>query len=274
MNLIEETALNALQERIGVRFKDVTLLERALTHRSAAMDDPFRNNERLEFVGDSVVGVVVCESLYRLFPHHSEGELAKSKAYVVSEASLAEAAHLLGLEAYVRMSSGEASSGGRRRRSILADSFEALIAAIYLDSGIRAARRVVRQCLLNTMRAAIADQHRGDYKSSLQERIQALYRMTPLYRIIDESGREHDKTFTVEALLDEEVIGTGHGKSKKEAEQAAAHNALLNMPSFSHSQEPGALAPLPTPNVPSKAPAAPHTSGGNAPSHLRKKDKA
>ena len=128
------------------------------------------------------------------------------------------------------MSTGESSSGGRRRRSILSDTFEALIGAIYLDSGISTARRVVRKALKKIMLQAEADHHRGDYKSSLQERTQALFRLAPMYRVVGEIGEEHDKTFAVEAVLRQDVIGSGNGKTKKEAEQSAAHDALLHLP--------------------------------------------
>ncbi|HLK58167.1 MAG TPA: ribonuclease III [Chthonomonadaceae bacterium] len=227
---MDEDALTRLQERLGVRFREVSCLERALTHRSAASENTLDSNERLEFLGDSVVGLVVCENLYRLYPNHSEGELAKSKAYVVSEASLAQAAQAMGLEEFVVMSSGEAQSGGRRRRSILADAFEAVIAAIYLDRGIHVARRVIRNALMPAIRAAAIDQHRGDYKSSLQEQTQALLRQTPCYRILNETGHEHDKTFLAQAVLGETIIGEGKGKSKKEAEQSAAQDALTHLP--------------------------------------------
>ncbi len=223
---MDETALTQLQKRLGVSFREVSRLERALTHRSAATTNHFDSNERLEFLGDSVLGLVVSESLFRLYPQHSEGDLAKSKAYIVSEAALAEAASRLGLEEFVVMSLSEAASGGR---SILADAFEAIIAAVYLDRGIVAARKVVRNALLETLHAAATDQHRHDFKSSLQERTQAAIRKAPLYRIANEAGQEHDKTFLAEAFLDEVRIGTGSGKSKKEAEQAAALDALNHL---------------------------------------------
>lgn len=203
-----------------------------MTHRSAATGNHFDSNERLEFLGDSVLGLVVSESLFQLYPQHNEGDLAKSKAYIVSEAALAEAASRLGLEEFVVMSASEAATGGRRRRSILADSFEAIIAAVYLDRGIVAARKVVRNALLETLHAAATDQHRHDFKSSLQERTQAATRKAPLYRIANEEGQEHDKTFLAEAFLDDIKIGTGTGKSKKEAEQAAALDALNNIVRF------------------------------------------
>jgi ribonuclease III len=229
---MDEGALERLQERLGVRFREIGYLERALTHRSAATENSQESNERLEFLGDSVVGLVISENLFRLFPHYSEGDLAKSKAYVVSETALAEAAQNLGLEEFLVLSPGEAATGGRRRRSILADAFEALIAAIYLDCGIRQAKRVVRNALRDAVQMVSTNEHRGDYKSALQEQTQARARKAPLYRIVSEEGRDHEKTFLVEALVGEQVIGAGTGKSKKEAEQSAAQNALDNLHRF------------------------------------------
>jgi ribonuclease-3 len=241
---MDDTALTQLQERLGVSFRDISWLERALTHRSAATASSFDSNERLEFLGDSVLGLVVSESLFRLYPQHSEGDLAKSKAYIVSEAALAKAASSLGLEEFVVMSVSEAATGGRRRRSILADAFEAIVAAVYLDRGIVAARKMVRDSLLETLHAAATDQHRSDFKSSLQERTQAVTRKAPLYRIANEIGQEHDKTFLAEAFLDDVRIGTGSGKSKKEAEQAAALDALNNISLFLPDAE--AIFPAPS----------------------------
>jgi ribonuclease-3 len=226
---MDSAALERLQERLGVRFKDISRLERALTHRSASVDRPLESNERLEFLGDSVVGLIASEYLFRHFPDYSEGDLAKTKAYIVSEAALADAAMAMGLEEFVVMSPGEAASGGRRRRSILADAFEAVMAAIYLDRGIVQARRVVRRMLTSAIHTVAADQHRRDYKSSLQEHTQAHERITPVYRILQETGQEHDKTFIAQALVGDTVIGEGAGKSKKEAEQAAAQNALARL---------------------------------------------
>lgn len=223
---MDQERLSQLETRLGVRFKDSARFVRALTHRSAAAENAQESNERMEFLGDSVVGLVISEYLFDRFPGYSEGNLAKSKAYIVSETALADAAQKMGLEEFVEMSSGEAASGGRRRRSILADAFEALVAAVYLDCGIRSARRLVRTALKEAIATAIVDEHRRDYKSALQERTQAQFRLTPYYRIAQEQGMEHDKTFQAQALLAEEVIGEGEGKSKKEAEQAAALDAL------------------------------------------------
>jgi len=227
---MDDAALAKLQQRLGVRFGAVSLLARALTHRSAAIENLQDSNERLEFLGDSVLGLVISETLFTRFPGYTEGDLAKSKAYIVSEAALADAALNMGLEEFLVLSLSEAAMGGRGRRSILADAYEAVIAAIYLDRGLEEVRRVVHHTLDKALHTAATEQHRRDYKSALQERTQARNRQTPCYRILCETGQEHDKTFTAEALLGDIVIGEGSGKSKKEAEQAAAHNALEKLP--------------------------------------------
>jgi ribonuclease III len=227
----EADTLQALQERLGVRFRDEAHLLRALRHRSAALavEEPRESNERMEFLGDSIVGVVVCDFLYTRFPEASEGDLAKAKAYLVSEPTLAEAGRELRLDEAVELSASEALSGGRMRRSILADTFEAIVAAVYLDQGIRQARRLVRAALREPMRRAMQGNALRDFKSALQERTQAQRRKTPHYKIADTSGAEHDKTFLAQAMLGTKVLGEGRGKSKKEAEQAAARDALEKM---------------------------------------------
>ena len=228
-NEANDAGLLELQQRLGVQFKNMKRLRRAMTHRSAATENSLDSNERLEFLGDSVVGLVVCENLFKMNPEYSEGDLAKSKAYIVSEAALANAAQEIGLEAYLLMSAGESASGGRRRRSILSDAFEALIAAIYLDCGIVAARRVVKAALKSAFQTVATDEHRRDYKSALQERTQADFHLAPLYHITSEQGREHEKIFIAEARVGTRSLGTGRGGSKKEAEQAAAQDALRNL---------------------------------------------
>ena len=227
--LIEPERMDILQQRLGVQFKDVSRLERALTHRSAATENTLHSNERLEFLGDSVLGLIIAHYLFDNLPEYSEGNLAKSKAYIVSEPILADAAKVLGLDEFVRLSSGESASGGNLRKSILADVFEALVAAIYLDCGLASAQQVVHSALKDAILTAQTEEHRGDYKSALQEQTQAVFKITPHYRIQSETGHEHDKIFTAEAMLAGESIGIGTGKSKKEAERAAALNALRNL---------------------------------------------
>jgi ribonuclease-3 len=225
----EPEELAALQARLGVEFRDEAHLLRALRHRSAVLDRPRESNERMEFLGDSIVGMIVCDCLFARFPESSEGDLAKAKAFLVSEPTLAEAGRSLGLDRAVEISPAEEASGGRARRSIVADAFEAVVAAVYLDQGIRTARRVVRNALAPALRQVARDEHHQDFKSLLQERLQATRRKAPRYRIAEETGADHDKTFVAQALAGSKVLGEGTGKSKKQAEQAAALNALEKM---------------------------------------------
>jgi ribonuclease-3 len=170
--------------------------------------------------------VTLCEFLYAKHPDWAEGELAKAKAYLASEPILAEAARSLRLDEVIEMSAGEESTGGRLRPSILADSFEAVVAAVYLDRGVRAAGKLVRSALRDAMiRVGTTDYH-VDFKSRLQENLQASVKKTPHYRTIAESGADHDKTFTSRVLVGRKILGEGEGKSKKQAEQAAAKAAL------------------------------------------------
>jgi ribonuclease-3 len=221
-------SLAALEKRLGVAFRRRSLLELAVTHRSYPGDDgvpPAVSNERLEFLGDAVLAIAVAEHLYRLMPLAPEGELTKLKAVVVSEAVLAEVARELGIGRFLRIGRGEESSGGRQRASLLSDSLEAIIGAIYLDRGMRAARGFIETWLDRRLQAA-EDAPFGDAKTALQELTQDRHKLVPRYRVVDESGPDHDKTFVVEARLADEILGVGSGKSKKEAEQAAAREAL------------------------------------------------
>jgi len=225
----DSAELAALQERLQVTFRDETHLLRALRHRSAALELPRESNERMEFLGDSVVGMVICDYLFTQFPQASEGDLAKAKAYLASEPTLAEAGMSLGLDRAVELSFSEESAGGRQRRSILADTFEAIVAAVYLDQGFRAARKLVRSALRDAMKRVTTEGYQRDFKSLLQEKAQAQNRKTPHYKITDATGADHDKTFHALAMLGTKPLGEGSGKSKKEAEQAAARNALEKM---------------------------------------------
>ncbi len=205
------------------------LVEQALTHRSALAEGAPASNERLEFLGDAVLGLIVTETLYRLFPDTSEGELSRARALVVSRRTLSQVAKTLGVNAMLRLSAGEEAQGGRQRSSILADALEALIAAVYLQGGLEEARRFVERILGDLIRRAPDASRAHDYKSRLQERTHALLRQTPQYVVISETGADHDKTFCVEVRLEDVVLGTGTGKSKKEAEQAAAREALSKL---------------------------------------------
>jgi len=203
------------------------LFKLAMRHRSAANDVVQDSYERLEFFGDSVLGLIVAQYL---FEHHSgwdQGMMSKAKASVVQEGPLAETSIRLGLDAYVELSASEESTGGRSRASILADVFEAVIGAIYLESGMEKARWFVLEQLHRYLqRISYGDVSPDDHKSKLQEIAQATWRKTPVYRVISERGHAHDKSFVVQVLFDEEVMGEGQGRSKKEAEQCAALDAL------------------------------------------------
>jgi ribonuclease-3 len=186
--------------------------------------------------------MVICDDLLSRFPEASEGELAKAKAFLASEPILATASRALGIDAAVELSAAEEASGGRNRRSILADAFEAVVAAVYLDQGMRSAKRLVRRALKEATHRVATSEYSHDYKSRLQELLQATDRRTPHYRISATSGAHHDRTFTAEALSGRRVIGAGVGKSKKEAEQAAAR-AALETPDGSNRRGSGAHGP-------------------------------
>ncbi|MBC7528082.1 MAG: ribonuclease III [Chthonomonadaceae bacterium] len=226
---MENKEVEALRKSLRLPLPTTENFAHALTHRSVTTDNSLQSNERLEFLGDAIVGLVIGQMLYTRYPELSEGGLAKSKAYLVSENALAAAALSIHLDASLTLSAGEETSGGRKRRSILSDAFEAMIAAIYLDHGLEEARRVILHCLEPAILSVSTDRHRGDYKSALQEATQRLHRRAPLYKIIEEIGGDHEKVFVCEALLEREtteVLGQGRGRNKKEAEQSAAQDAL------------------------------------------------
>ena len=231
---LDRKSLRKIARKLQVDIKDHALLQQALTHRSYLGETAeAMSNERLEFLGDSVLGLVVAEYLYTQFPDRSEGDLAKAKAVAVSEPVLAESAKGLGLPEMVLMSAGEEASGGRKRLSILADAFEALIAVVYLDCGLEAARQLILRALESVLIDIERKEHIRDYKTLLQEHTQGIHKRAPRYVVIDEKGADHDKTFTIEAKLDDAILGRGQGKSKKQAEQAAALQALETLDKWS-----------------------------------------
>lgn len=218
-----------LAQQWNISFHDISLLARALTHRSYVREHPERaliSNERLEFLGDTVLNFIVSEYLYRTFPDYSEGDLSKAKATAVSEPILHEAARDAGLGIHILLSQAEDASGGRDRASILSDAFEAVVAAIYLDQGIESARPFVLGFLEERIRAIARHERELDFKTLFQETIQGEGLPTPTYRIVSEEGPDHLKLFTAEAKVGRKVHGHGTGHSKKEAEQAAARDAL------------------------------------------------
>jgi ribonuclease-3 len=217
-----------LEERLGYQFRDRALLENALTHSSYAnehRDAGVSSNERLEFLGDSVLGMVVADHLYREYPNRPEGELTRTRAALVCESSLVEVARSLELGRYLRLGKGEDGDGGRERPSILADATEAVLAAIYLDGGITQARRVIRALILTNEEELGASR---DYKTILQELVQRESGRTLTYRLVRAEGPDHAKRFSVEVELNGKSVGAGVGRTKKAAEQNAAKAAIAN----------------------------------------------
>jgi ribonuclease-3 len=211
-----------------IPIRDEEIFKLAMRHRSAATENPVRDSyERLEFFGDSVLGIIIAEYLYEHHPTWDQGLLSKGRSSVVQEGPLAATSLRLGLDAYLELGPSEEHTGGRQRPSILADVFEAVIGGIYLESGLEAARWFVLEHLSDyLMRVSTGDVNPDDYKSKLQEVAQAMWRRAPHYRVAGEVGHAHDKRFVVEVVFDNEVMGEGRGRSKKEAEQAAAADAL------------------------------------------------
>ncbi len=210
-----------------IPLKNIELFKLAMSHRSYSQDPVLESYERMEFFGDSVLGLVIAEYLYTHHPSWDQGMLSKAKAYVVQEAPLAEVAMKLGLDQFMLLSPSEDSTGGRNRPSILADIFEALIGAIYLESGLEPARWFVLEQLKEYLNdIAGGDVNPNDYKSRLQELAQSIWRKTPNYHVTSEYGQSHEKRFKVQVFFDNEVMGEGWGRSKKEAEQSAAKDAL------------------------------------------------
>lgn len=219
-----------LEDRLGYHFKDPTLLQTALTHSSYANENRGRGiecNERLEFLGDSVLGMVVADNLYRTRTDWPEGELTRFRASLVCEENLDNVAKELDLGSYLLLGKGEEAGGGRKRNSVIADAVEAVIAAIYLDGGLDEARRVITALILD--HAEDHDPANRDYKTALQEMVQRKNGMVLAYRLLGSEGPDHAKTFFMEVLLNGESIGTGSGHSKKEAEQMAAKAGIQTL---------------------------------------------
>jgi len=232
-----------LQKRLGYRFQRPELLEQALTHSSHArelesqQETPAGDNEQLEFLGDAVLGLITAEELFHRFPSFREGQLSKLRAHLVSEKHLIKVAERLELGEYIKLGRGEEKSGGRKKTALLVDSLEAILAAMYLDGGPDEVRRVVREDILTPELARIANNGSmfplTDFKSALQEKLQAMGRPQPVYALVKERGPEHRKTFTVEARLTKtgnrdsiEFTGRAEGSTKKNAEQDAARQVL------------------------------------------------
>ena len=224
--------IKELETAIGYRFHNIQLLQNALTHSSYANErwhNSLLSNERLEFLGDSILGMLVADHLYRNFPNRPEGELTRMRADMVCERALAVVASQIGLGGHMLLGKGEELGGGRNRDSILADAVESVIAACYLDGGMEAAKQFVDRFVLT--RVPDTKLNNADYKTALQELVQQKRNQTLIYTLVGESGPDHDKHFVVELKLNDKVVGQGTGTSKKRAEQDAAkvaYEALTN----------------------------------------------
>ena len=214
---------------LSIKFKNMNLLEMATRHRSCTNEGagkPHENNERLEFLGDSVLGAATATFLYEELGEHPEGDLAKIKSIVVSEKTLAPIAARIGIDALLLLGKGEEMSGGRKKPAILADAMEALFGAYYLDSGYESAQRLILRFIAPEVEKVLKNKGAKDYKSLLQELCQKRYKACPTYELVRRTGPDHDKTFWMSVRLKDEVYGPAEGKNKKEAEQNAARLAL------------------------------------------------
>ena len=219
-----------LEAVIGYRFRNISLLQNALTHSSYANErwhNSLLSNERLEFLGDSVLGMLVAEYLYRNFPNRPEGELTRMRADMVCETTLASAANRIGLGNHLLLGHGEEQGGGRTRESILADAVESVIAACFLDGGLEASLHIVKTFIL--VEVPVSQLHNMDYKTKLQELVQQKKNQVLTYQLLAETGPDHDKHFEVAVALNGTEVGRGDGRSKKRAEQEAARLAIVKL---------------------------------------------
>jgi ribonuclease III len=222
-----------LEDLLQYSFKDPHLLLRALTHRSYVNDhedESLQHNESMEFLGDSVFGFLISSRIYQCFPNLTEGELSKIKAFLVSAPSLLRLAEKMHLGDYLRLSRGEEKTGGRTKRAIVADAYEAIVGAIYLDGGIQAAADFVERQIAEVLDSLnLAQLTYGDFKSALQERLHNLGSPEPAYQVVNEIGPDHKKIFVVQVQVGGKIIAEGSGRTKKEAQQAAAQLALNSL---------------------------------------------
>jgi ribonuclease III len=222
----------SFEDHIGYHFKNKKFLLEALTHRSFYHENPDHAenyNERLEFLGDSVLGFVIVEALFSAERLLSESVMAKTKSYLVKEAVLYEIANAIALGEYLRLGKGEEATGGRTKKSLLADAVEAVLGAVYLDGGYEKSRALILRLFKEKMDSIMSSGEFHDFKTELQEKTQMLFSVIPEYQMIRQEGEEHRKTFTVEVFIAGEMFGTGCGKSKKEAETIAAREALKKL---------------------------------------------
>jgi ribonuclease-3 len=223
--------LQLFEKQAGIRFKKLELLNLAFCHRSFANErhNDIDNNEKLEFLGDSVLGLVVAEYLFNTLTDKAEGDLAKIKSFVVSEDSLAAIARDLRVDNFILIGKGEEFSGGRSKKALLADAMEAIIGAYFLDSGFRASRRFILRYLVPEINKVLENRHRKDYKTLLQEYVQKQFKSYPKYTLVKKTGPDHSKTFWIEVRVNDHTYGPGQGKNKKQAEQEAARIAFESL---------------------------------------------
>ena len=233
------TSLKELEGELGYQFKDIEWLHKALIHRSFSneQDCPEKqSNEVLEFLGDAVLNLAVSHILLQKFPDAQEGALSMKRAHLVKQSSLAFLSRGLQLEEYLLLGKGEILNGGKKKTSILADAYEALFGAVYMDSGLDRVIEILQNILAPYLKSGLPSLGFDDYKSLFQEEAQRIHGQSPEYRVLQESGPNHNKMFQVSVSIDSEVKGAGWGKSKKEAEQEAAKNALEEINRFSDDQ--------------------------------------
>jgi len=227
---LRKKELQLFERNAGIRFRKLDFLNLAFSHRSFANEskESIDNNEKLEFLGDSVLGLVVSEYLYKNMPGKNEGDLARIKSFVVSEDSLAGIAKILKIDNFILIGKGEEYSGGRSKKAILADCMEAVIGAYFLDSGFKSSQVFILKYLVPEITKVLENRHKKDYKTLLQEYVQKKYKNYPKYSLIKKAGPDHDRTFWIEVKVDGTLYGPGIGKNKKEAEQKAASIAYLH----------------------------------------------
>lgn len=224
--------LQLFEKHADIRFRNLRFLNLAFCHRSYTNEnsETIDNNEKLEFLGDSVLGLVVCDYLFQILPDKAEGDLARIKSFVVSEDSLEVIAKAIKVDNFILIGRGEEYSGGRTKKALLADAMEAIIGAYYLDSGYRAARDFILKYIVPEINKVLENRHKKDYKTLLQEYVQKHFKTYPKYQLIKKTGPDHSKTFWMEVRIKGKSYGPGEGKNKKEAEQnaaAAAYTELL-----------------------------------------------
>jgi ribonuclease-3 len=224
---MDEEILRQVEQILGYKFSNRSLLEKALTH-SSAVDSRLLSNERLEFLGDAVLGVVICRTLFEKFPAHLEGDLTKIKSLLVSRKTCAKLARQLGLQKFLKIGKGMVDNRALSS-SLAAGLFEAIIAAIYIDGGFEAAERFISKYSGVLIEKADTEQAQGNYKSLLQQYVQQQFGATPVYELLDEKGPDHDKCFESQVVINEQHFPSAWGRNKKEAEQRAAFNALVKL---------------------------------------------